>query len=248
MVVGRRVAPVKTLNVLVSPDALADGTSLDLDETEAHHLRVRRVDAFAEVQLFDGIGNSARGALTAHGQTVSVSIRMVQHTPPLAPTLLAVGAGDKDRFLSLAERCTELGVTQLVPLTTERSQAVDTRFRDSWLEKARRRAREACKQSENPWATVVDEACALSRLAERYPRVHWLVGSVDATPAPRLAAGAAVGWIIGPEGGLTAEEHQYCVERLDATLVSVGTTILRFDTAAIAAATITQDRRRAKRG
>jgi len=239
---------MKTLNVLVEPGVLVDGATIDLDATEAHHLRVRRVEAFADVRLFDGAGTSARGSLTARGQAVSVSVGVVQHTPPPAPTLLAVGAGDKDRFLSLAERCTELGVTQLIPLTTERSQAVDTRFRDSWLEKARRRSREACKQSENPWATSVDEACALSRLAERYPRVNWVVASLDGAPCPRLGAAESIGWIIGPEGGLTDEEMKFCRERLDAAPVSFGSTILRFDTAAVAAATLTLDRRRTKRG
>jgi 16S rRNA (uracil1498-N3)-methyltransferase len=247
MVVGCGAAAMKTLNVLVPPGTLVDGTEIDLEETEAHHLRVRRVDAFADVRLFDGSGTSARGSLTARGQVVSVTVGIVQHAPPVVPTLLAVGAGDKDRFLSLAERCTELGVTQLIPLTTERSQAVDTRFRDSWLEKARRRAREACKQSENPWATSVDEACALSRLGDRYPRVNWLVGAMDGDACPRLAANEAVGWIIGPEGGLTAEEIQFTVEKMDASTVTFGSTILRFDTAAVAAATLTLDRRRAKR-
>lgn len=238
---------MKTLNVLVPLGTLVDGAEIDLDESEAHHLRVRRVEAFADVRLFDGAGTSARGSLTARGQVVSVAIGIVQYAPPVAPTLLAVGAGDKDRFLSLAERCTELGVTQLVPLTTERSQAVDTRFRDSWLDKARRRAREACKQSENPWATTVDDVCALSRLGERYPQVNWLVGSLAGDSCPRLSASEAVGWIIGPEGGLTAEETQFAVEKLNATIVSFGSTILRFDTAAVAAATLTLDRRRARR-
>ena len=239
---------MKQLNVLVPAGSLFEGTTIELDETEAHHLRVRRADAFADVRLFDGAGNWARGSLVARGRTVTVSVAEVQQAPPPAPTLLAVGAGDKDRFLALAERCTELGVTQLVPLTTERSQAVDTRFRDSWLEKARRRALEACKQSENPWATSVEETCALTRLADRYPRVEWLIGAVDGAPCRRLAASQAIGWIIGPEGGFTPDELTYAVEHLDATLVSFGSTILRFDTAAIAAAAITLDRRRTKRG
>ena len=238
---------MKTFNVLVEPGALVDGAAIDLDDTEAHHLRVRRVEAFADVHLFDGAGTSARGSLTARGQAVSVTVGIVQHAPRPAPTLLAVGAGDKDRFLSLAERCTELGVTQLIPLTTERSQTVDTRFRDSWLDKARRRAREACKQSENPWATNVDEACALSRLGERYPRVNWLVASLAGAACPRLGAIESVGWIIGPEGGLTDNEMTFCAEQLDAAPVSFGSTILRFDTAAVSAATLTLDRRRAKR-
>lgn len=248
MVVGRGACGVKLPNVLVAPGTLLDGATVELDQSESHHLRVRRILASADVRVFDGAGQSAHGALSVERQGVTVTVGAVAQAPRPAPILLAVGAGDKDRFLSLAERCTELGVTQLVPLTTERSQAVDTRFRDAWVEKARRRAREACKQSENPWATAVDEACALSHLGERYPAVHWLVASLHGAPSPRLAVQEAVGWIIGPEGGLTAEEEKFAVERMDATLVSLGATILRFDTAAIAAATITQDRRLAKRG
>ncbi len=78
--------------------------------------------------------------------------------------------------------------------------------------------------------------------------MNWLVGTVDGAPCPRLAANEAIGWIIGPEGGLTPDELRHCVERMDATKVSFGETILRFDTAAIAAVAITQDRRHAKRG
>ena len=235
---------MKSLNVLVGPGMLADGATIELDESEAHHLRVRRVDADAELQLFDGVGNSARGSLTARGQRVMVSVGIVQHAPPQVATLLAVGAGDKDRFLSLAERCTELGVSRLVPLTTERSQAVDTRFRDSWLERARRRAREACKQSENPWAAIVEEACPLSELGTRYRGVRWMSGAISGATCGAVRADESVGWIIGPEGGLTPDEDQFAAVELRATAVSFGATILRFDTAAVAAAAITQDRRR----
>jgi 16S rRNA (uracil1498-N3)-methyltransferase len=239
---------MKVPNVLVAPGALVNGATVDLDDTEAHHLRVRRVADRSEVHAFDGAGRRAAGLLVTLGQRASVAVGAVEAAPAPAPILLAVGAGDKDRFLALAERCTELGVTHLVPLTTERSQGVDTRFRDSWLEKARRRAREACKQSENPWAATVDEACTLMQLGERYAAVNWLIGTIAGPPAPRLAAGEAVGWIIGPEGGLSDQEYQFSADVLDATPVSFGSMILRFDTAAIAAATITQDRRRVKRG
>jgi 16S rRNA (uracil1498-N3)-methyltransferase len=230
---------MKTLAVLVAPGALADGAVVALDESERRHLKVRRAEAGAEVLVFDGVGNVARGTITDGG----VSVGVVQHAPRPAETLLAVGAGDKERYLGLAERCTELGVTRLVPLVTERSQTVDSHFRDSALDKARRRAREACKQSENPWATVVEEICPLAELSIRYSRLRWLLATAGGVTCPAVAPGELVGWVIGPEGGLTGDEFGFAFEELRATAVGLGPAVLRFDTAALAAAAITQDRR-----
>ena len=234
---------MKTFNVLVSPGALIAGATIDLDESEAHHLRVRRATADSAVRLFDGEGRSADGTLRIAGNAVSVSVGVVHRTAQPATLVLAVGAGDKDRFLAMAERCTELGVTHLVPLRTERTQAVDTRFRDASLDKARRRAREACKQCENPWATVIENSCSIAELGVRHVGVHWHVGAVDGARCPPLGIEQPVGWIVGPEGGLTDGELTLAVGDLSAIPVSFGPSILRFDTAAVAAAAITLDRR-----
>jgi 16S rRNA (uracil1498-N3)-methyltransferase len=236
---------MKTPAVLVAPGTLADGATIALDESERHHLRVRRAEADTEVLVLDGVGNITRGIVNGRGGSVLVGV--VQHVPWPAETVLAVGAGDKERFLSLAERCTELGVTRLVPLVTERSQAVDGHFRDAALDKARRRAREACKQSENAWATVVADSCSLPELAGRHPGVRWLLAHVGGPVCPPIAPDDGVGWIVGPEGGLAADELEATLEQLKAVTVGLGPAVLRFDTAAIAAAVITQDRRAATR-
>jgi 16S rRNA (uracil1498-N3)-methyltransferase len=227
--------------VLAVPGSLHDGVTISLDDAELHHLRVRRIGAGGEVLVLDGAGCSAHGTVVSDG----VAIGVVQHAPQPPSTTLAVGAGDKDRFLLLAERCTELGVTRLIPVETERSRAVDAHVRGSVVERARRRAREACKQSGSPWATVVEEPCELAELSRRHAGVRWLLGEQDGGPCPALAPDVAVGWIIGPEGGLTPTETEYCQVGLAAESVSFGPAILRFDTAAIAAGVLTQDRRRA---
>lgn len=233
-----------TQRVLAEPGSLADGVTVDLEDAELRHLRVRRIDVGAEVVVLDGAGHSARGPVVKHGAQLGVAIGVVQVAPALPSTILAVGAGDKDRFLLLAERCTELSVTRLIPLETARSRTVDTRVRGSVLERARRRTREACKQSGNPWATVVEEACELPVLAQSHPGLRWLLGDRDGGICPVLVPDVAVGWVIGPEGGLTPAEAEYCRIELAADLVGFGPAILRFDTAAVAAGVITQDRRR----
>lgn len=235
---------MKVAAVLVAPGSLSDGVIVELEDAELHHLRVRRSDVGAELAVFDGAGRSAHGTLVAHDAGLAVAIGAVQVAPPVPETILAVGAGDKDRFLLLAERCTELGVTRLIPLETERSRTVDNRVRGTTLDRARRRAREACKQSGNAWATVVDEACALASLAEQRPGPRWLVGHVSGGICPLVTPDESIGWVIGPEGGLTPAELRYCLHDLGAKPVSFGPAVLRFDTAAIAAGVTTQDRRR----
>ncbi len=234
---------MKFPGVLVAAAALVDGATIPLDEAELHHLHVRRIVDGAVVSVFDGNGVTARGRFRGDGRTGAVEIEETWHLARPVTTLLAVGAGDKDRFVALAERCTELGVTDLVPLLTARSRTVDTRVRASMIDRVRRRACEACKQSGNPWATAVSEPMESSALADRFPSLQWFTGVPGAAAVPAIDRTRGVGWVIGPEGGFTADEVEALAHDPGAQPVSVGAAILRFDTAAIAAAVITRERR-----
>ncbi len=230
--------------VLVAPGALVSGATAPLDDDERHHLQVRRLRAGEPVQLFDGAGGVAEGELAELGNGIGARVGAVSRIAPPAVTIVAVGAGDRQRFLSLAEKCTELGVTELVPLVTERSGDVESRVRPSTVERARRKAREACKQSGNPWATTVADLCALADLATRYA-AQWFMADPAGTPLPDFEPGLPVAWLVGPEGGFTAEEVLLADERLAARAVRLAPHTLRYETAVLAAATVTLDRRAA---
>jgi 16S rRNA (uracil1498-N3)-methyltransferase len=225
--------------LLVASGALVRGAVLALDDDQVHHLRVRReLSTPHAVRLFDGVGVSATGELRFDGRTVTAQVDAVTaHTRPTT-TVLAVAAGDRDRFALVAEKCTELGVTDLVPLDGERVHGVATRLRAEQLDRVRRRAREACKQCGNPWATAVHALSTLDQLREQWQSVHWFLADADGA-SPQPAVNLATGWIIGPEGGYTAAERSSIVQQLGAVPVRLGPWILRFETAAIAAATWT---------
>ncbi|HEY3935084.1 MAG TPA: RsmE family RNA methyltransferase [Gemmatimonadales bacterium] len=229
--------------VLVAPGLLKSGAVVELDDDEVHHLHVRRVPDDAMVRVFDGEGTVAVGQVRRRGNSVVATISDARSAARPPTTILAVGAGDKDRFLPLAERATELGVTRLVPIETGRSRDVGGRIRVEQIERMRRRAREACKQCGSPWAAVVGEPIPLAALGETHGGARWLLADVGGAVAPQIGAKTPIGWIIGPEGGLTAEEIAWCSDALGATLAVLGPSMLRFDTAAIAAAAVTIDRR-----
>jgi 16S rRNA (uracil1498-N3)-methyltransferase len=127
--------------------SLTECGSVVLDGTEAHHLmHVLRAKPGEIVELFDGAG------LVAVAQIASVRRRDVELTilaarreaRPAREVILGTAVPKGDRFDWLVEKATELGVTRLVPLVTERS-SVDPR--DSKLEKLRQTVIAACKQA-----------------------------------------------------------------------------------------------------
>ena len=226
--------------VLVPPGAAIAGATISLDDDELHHLKVRRVSAGADVVFTDGAGIRGTGRLVAgkrHGFTLA--IESLDRTPAPVPLVLGVGAGDRDRFGWLVEKATELGVTEIAPLETERTRGVATGLRPEQLDKLRRRAREALKQCGSAWAPLLRETAPIDtfvRSAE--PGVRWLLdASGDAPPAldPTLPACA----LIGPEGGLSDAERSLALTH-GFIAISAGPLTMRFETAALSAAVLIQ--------
>lgn len=232
MVERRHAAAVIT--ILVPPGAAA-GDTVELDPDEAHHLRVRRADD-ATAGLRDGVGLIGEGVLARDGRRMLVRVSRVERVPPPAPLVVAVGAGDRERFALLAEKAAELGVTRIVPLETERARSVAGRVRAESLERIRRRALEAIKQCGSAWAPEIAEPISLEEFLAQAPEgEHWLADA-DGTPPPvGIAPAGAVAVVVGPEGGLTPAERGFAT-KAGYVPVTLSAHTLRFETAAIAAA------------
>lgn len=233
MVVGGGEAGVIT--VLASPGSLSPGSRVTLDEDESHHLRVRRAVDGVRVRVLDGAGAVAEGELSLGAGTASVHLAHVARVEPPVPLQLLVAAGDRERFGWLAEKCAELGVTELVPVETARTRPVASRLKAGHLDKLRRRTREAIKQSGAAWAPAVSELLSLEAAMERAvsgPR--WLADTAGRTPA---AGESPVAVAVGPEGGFETDERALLV-RAGFEPVRLGPHVMRFETAAVAAAVL----------
>jgi 16S rRNA (uracil1498-N3)-methyltransferase len=206
-----------------------------LREGEAHHLQVRRAEPGETVELRDGEGLVGQGTLRRTGKAWSVEVTATDLVAPPPLLVLAVGAGDRDRFAWLVEKATELGVSAVIPLECERTAGVATRVRPQHLERLRRHALEAVKQSGAAWAARVDEPTPLEALVEQpADGARWL-GDAEGRPAPAAVGGDPLTVVIGPEGGLTtAERERLLAAGFEAIRLAAHT--LRFETAAVAAA------------
>lgn len=233
------------MNVLVPVGALVPGARISLDALEVHHLRVRRAGAGEAVRLLDGAGGVGAGTLEMGKKGAVVTVAEVGSEAAPMPLVLAIGAGERDRFAWVVEKAAELGVTEIVPLETEHTRGVASRIRGAQVERFRRRTLEAIKQCGATWAPQVREPVPLEAFASE-PRagIRWLAALEGEVPPAGIGA-QPVTIAIGPEGGFTSEER-WAFEAAGFAPVRFGEHILRFETAALAGAVYTSIAR--KRG
>ena len=191
------------------------------------------------VRSYGAVGD---GKLVKLGGELGVEIGNVREVPLPPGFMLIVGAGDKERFGWLAEKAAELGVTVLAPLKTERTRSVAAGIREGHVAALQRRARQAIKQSGAAWEPMViapvDVRFAGTQGEAEY---RWLA---DATgePPPQLPPDVPLVVVVGPEGGLVPSEREVF---LDAGFrrVRLAPDLLRFETAALAAAAVVASQR-----
>jgi 16S rRNA (uracil1498-N3)-methyltransferase len=230
------------LSILAAPGSLVAGATIGLDEEERHHLRVRRAADGDAARALDGAGVVAKGRLVRNGDGFGFAVEQVREVarPPLFA--LIVGAGDKERFGWLAEKAAELGVTDLVPLKTERTRSVAAGLKEGHVLALQRRARQAIKQSGAPWAPrVIAPIEVATAAAQGVGDFRWLADPTG-DPPPVLPENAPLLVVVGPEGGLVpAEREQFLAAGFHR--VRLAPDLLRFETAAIAAAAVVASQR-----
>jgi len=222
---------------------LAPGAELPLPPGAARHAQVRRVQPGDTLVLFDGGGSDWPSTVLAVGRS-EVSVRIGNPLPvgnelPHEVTL-ALGMPANERMDMLVEKATELGVTRLQPLLTERSVLRlggerAERKREHWQAVAQA----ACEQCGRARVPVVEPVRQLAAWLPLAPRGLRLLLSPDAQArglpgqAAHLAADAAVCTLSGPEGGFTAAEEA-AASAAGFVPTGLGPRVLRAETAPLA--------------
>ncbi|HEY6824888.1 MAG TPA: 16S rRNA (uracil(1498)-N(3))-methyltransferase, partial [Steroidobacteraceae bacterium] len=195
--------------------ALEPGARVVLSGSAAGHLtRVLRLRPGACVTLFNGRGGEyAAGIERVLRSEVTLVIgehRTIERESPF-PLTLAQGVSRGERMDLVVQKATELGVTRLVPVITERSIVrLDEEQSDRKSSHWRAIAIAACEQcgrNRLPEVALPAQLPAFLRLPAG-ESVRLLLSPVAARrieDVPRPANGATV--LIGPEGGLSEEEQ-----------------------------------------
>jgi 16S rRNA (uracil1498-N3)-methyltransferase len=230
-------------------DELAEGV-LELDQSQAHHLRdVLRLSVGEAIEVFDDAGHVAEAKVEhCDARRVSVRVGQVRDTPDVRQVVIASAVPKGERADWMVEKLSELGVHRFVPLQTARSVVHPKGA--AKLQRWRRIATESAKQSRRGGVMHIDELTSISAALELVcgsPRradaacALYLSTEPQAVPvlsvAPRIVAGPFVSLFIGPEGGWTDREIGQFNSR-GLTGVKLTGTILRVETAAIAAAMV----------
>lgn len=215
------------------------GSTVVLDEAAARHMRVLRLATGASVGLRDGQGGIGVGHVVLLTKSQAhVEVTAVERLLPLPPVHLLVPVADRDRMLWLAEKAAELGATSWRPVLWRRSRSVSPRGEGvSFQSKVRARMEGALAQSEGAWLPQPFPEANLERAVLAAPPGDRVVldpagGPMVGPEAPTLGQPLVIA--VGPEGGLERDELAQ-LEDAGFRRVSLGPTILRFETAAIAA-------------
>jgi 16S rRNA (uracil1498-N3)-methyltransferase len=208
-------------------------------------VQVLRLRSGDEVELFDGQGHAALATLLELSpKRVTCRAGARRHLPREQPLLhLVLGMPKGDKLDSAVRMLTELGAASIHIAQTERAIPKPTDLQTR-LARLARITREACAQSGQGYAPIVHAPASLTEIAARADTraIKWLLWEESATPRPLTSASTSdqMWVVVGPEGGLTPHEAQTLRERGFVEL-SLGSAILRFETAVIAAATLALD-------
>lgn len=220
---------------------LVGGEVVTLTDDAAHHARVRRIPPGATIRLTNGAGTRAVAELVQPSGRRDVAARVTEteSVAPPTPIHLRVPIADRDRMLWLGEKATELGITTWQAVHFRRSASVSPRGEGSaFAQKLRARMIGALEQSGGAWLPEVLPEVSLEQLALDHSHAGFVL---DSHGAPILSAlsgpTAAVAIVLGPEGGLEPDELQLLGAR-GWRSVRLAPTMLRFETAAIAAVSI----------
>ena len=219
------------MRTLLAPEPLASG-ELTIDGDEAHHgLRVLRLRAGETVRLADGAGRIAPAEVLAAGRELRLRVGPVESLAAerCAVLTVAVAPPKGDRWTDLVRGLTELGVGAIRPLRCARGER-----EPASLDRARRIAGEALKQSRRGWLPRLGPVIDIAGLAAGGERL--IIGDpAGGPPAPGRPLPTTL--VVGPEGGLTPDETSALVAA-GAVRVRLAGPVLRIETAALAAAAV----------
>lgn len=225
-----------------SPENISRETVEIAGEEFTHLAHVMRKKEGDVIRVVDGRGTAYDVTLTTIKKKIAVGridASYQNHNEPELKVAIAIGIlKNPSRFDFLVEKVTELGVCEIIPMTTGRT--IPRRAKVDRWQKLALAAMKQCGRSFLP------EVAELQPFSDVFGKIRaYDVALVCHESAKVISALAdvlhgnpkSILMLIGPEGGFSEEEFSSCV-RAGCVAVSLGPRRLRTETAAIAAAAL----------
>ena len=227
---------------------LSSGANLALTGSAARHLSsALRMSAGQEITLFNGLGDEFSATLTATAKSqVDVILgecRQIDRESPLK-LHLAIAVSRGERMDWIVQKATELGVSEITPLFSERTEV---KLNGERLEKKLRHWQQvsisACEQCQCNRVPTINPALTLDQWlsqtdggSEQLKLVlhHRSDKTLAQYPTPKNVC-----LMVGPEGGLSDNEISRATDRGFAAL-TLGPRVMRTETAPLASISIMQ--------
>ena len=240
----------------VSPEDIK-GNKVLIRGAEARHIvTVLRKKKGDEIDIFDGYGNEFKARILEIDRSgefprirAGIIAQKSMQTEPKLKIILFQSIPKGNRLNFIIQKSTEIGVSEIVPIVTERTIVrLDSKRSKERVLRWQKIAQEAAKQSRRNWipsvGPVLDFSQALNEFSERKPGMGIIAWEAEEKNRLREVLRGRLGRgisdltlaiFIGPEGGFTPEE----VERarsVGLVPVSLGSRILRTETAGLVVA------------
>jgi 16S rRNA (uracil1498-N3)-methyltransferase len=212
-------------------------------EQAAHLIRVLRAQTGMEFDMVAGDRVWRAVISGVSGDSVRFTLLSQVEAEAALPVTLLLSIFKFDRMEWIIEKATELGAERFVPMTARRSEKHLAQAAPARVERWRRVAREAAKQSRRSDVPTVEDVVTLKaavHVKAAPPGLNLLLAEQERSTTLLAAmereglGSGSVHLAVGPEGGWTAEEESlFGLEGWQP--VSLGPRILRAETAGITA-------------
>ncbi len=223
-------------------DISTDSAFISGDEYK-HIVQVLRCQTGESCLLLDGEGHEYPAVINAIEKdrvTFDVSDKIRNTSEPATRVTLYQGMPKSSKLDVIVQKCTELGVSAVVPFISERCIKLPDKGTDKKTDRLIRIAKEAVKQSRRALVPIVSTPINFDELLRRTAEHKLVILCYEEEAALSLKTvltqndAADIALVIGPEGGFSPEEAKALIKN-GASAVTLGKRILRTETAGAAA-------------
>lgn len=210
-------------------------TEMD-DDMRRHVVTVLRMQAGEKIMLIDGLGCSAEATIERADKKillVSIGQKQTHPAPPHRKALAISILKNPARFEWMLEKVTEIGITDIIPMISERTERVH--FRE---ERMRQIVVSASLQSKQYWMPVLQSPSTFENIiAVTTFEKKYIAHCLEEDKSTLHKQESDILLLIGPEGDFTPDEIRQSLDQ-GFHPVTLGDSRLRTETAGVVGAVL----------